>query len=95
MNNNKEIIYFCNCYYLMLDYDQSMHQIVEEFIEKESNEIVNELLKELQYIISTEDNQKREYILQVITKCDDMDIDFFTMEKILIDIYQEFMKQLE
>lgn len=38
-----EIIYFFDCYYLMLDYDETLKQIVNEFIEKETEKTTNKI----------------------------------------------------
>lgn len=87
-----KLIYFLNCYFLMIDYDESLKEIVNDYIQKENNNNIEILLEELKYIFekSNDENQYLDYILK---NSDEMNVDKFELRQILKKIYNEFNNQ--
>ena len=52
------LTYFCDCYYLMIDYDESLEEIVSEFIEKETEERVRNTINEIAAVLENKNEYK-------------------------------------
>lgn len=83
------IIYFCNCYLIMLDYEEELVDIVDDFIKKESNEKIIKLKNECQQALSFDKSNKVEEIKNIIINCVDLDIELDEMLEILEYIYNK------
>lgn len=83
------IIYFCDCYLIMLDYEEELVDIIVDFIKKETNEKVIQLKNECQQILSLDNSMKVEETKKIIINCADLDIESGEMLEILECIYNK------
>lgn len=81
------IIYFCDCYLIMLDYEEELVEIIGDFIKKETNEKIIQLKNECEEILSLENIMKVEEIKKIIINSADLDIEADEMLEILECIY--------
>ncbi len=88
------IVYFFNCYYLMLDYDESMSQIVAGYIEKEKDVLVKNIYDQMDCVLKAEINTRTYYLNEIISSCEEMDVRTDEMESIIKTVFEEFKKQL-
>ena len=58
------LTYFFDSYYLMIDYDQSLEEIVFEFIEKETEERVRNTINEIAAVLENKNEDILEYIIE-------------------------------
>lgn len=86
-----KLIYFFNCYFLMLDYDESLEEIVKSYMEKENDNNAKLLLEDLKYIFE-EDNKENEYLDHILENSDEMNVDKLELKEIIKEVYTEFMK---
>lgn len=89
MEQNNKIIYFFDSYYLMLDYDQTLKQIVNEFIENETEEATNEIISEMIEILNNTELQEKT-LSEIITNCIEMNTTPEQMIEIIKEIFNEF-----
>lgn len=82
------IIYFCDCYLVMLDYEEELIDIIGDFKKKEINEKLRQLKNECEEILSLDDIKKMEEIKKVIINCADLDIESDEMQEILEYVYK-------
>lgn len=81
------IIYFCDCYLIMLDYEEELVDIIGDFTKKETNEKIIQLKNECEEILSLENIMKVEEIKKIIINCADLDIEVDEMLEILECVY--------
>ena len=86
MKENK-LIYFLNCYFLMLDYNQSLEEIVKDYIEKESANNTKLLIDDLKYILEEDKDEDLEYILN---NSDEMNISKTELKEVIKEVYSCF-----
>ena len=68
------IIYFCDCYLIMLDYDEELIDIIGDFIKAENNELIVQLKDECREILSLENSIKVEEIKKIMMNSVTLDI---------------------
>lgn len=83
------IIYFCDCYLIMLDYEEELVDIIGDFIKKETNEKIIQLKNECKKILSLDNSMKVEETKKVIINCADLDVESDEMLEILECIYNK------
>lgn len=83
----KEVIYFCDCYLNMLDYDEAMEDIISEYYSKELKETVNEFKEECKAILSLPERDRELILNTIITGSKDLDITAEEMEDIIKEVY--------
>lgn len=86
------IIYFCDSYYLMIDYNETLEEIIKEFIDKETNELVENIINEMNMILKSKDEKTLKYILEkscVITTTKENLVDMIN------EIYDEFKRIID
>ncbi|MDU1315433.1 MAG: hypothetical protein E6940_15535 [Clostridium septicum] len=54
------IIYFCDCYLIMVDYEEELVEIIGDFTKKETNEKIIQLKNEYEEILSLDNIMKVE-----------------------------------
>ncbi|PJI10020.1 MULTISPECIES: hypothetical protein [Clostridium] len=89
MEQNNKIVYFFDSYYLMLDYDQTLNQIVIEFIENETEETTNEIIRQMKKVLNNTESQEKA-LNEIITNCIEMNTTPEKMIKIIREIFNEF-----
>ncbi|MCW6111079.1 hypothetical protein [Clostridium sporogenes] len=82
------IIYFCDCYLIMLDYEEELIDIIYDFKEKEIDEKVLMLKNECNEIINMNAKERIEEINRIITGCVDLDIEVSELQEIIKYIHQ-------
>lgn len=83
------VIYFCDCYLIMLDYEEELVDIIGDFVKKETDEKVIQLKNECKQILSLDNSIKVEETKKIITNCADLDIESGEMLEILEYIYNK------
>lgn len=81
------VIYFCDCYLIMLDYDDELVDIIKDFTKKETNEKIIQLKNECEEIFSLDNIMKVEEIKNIIINCADLDIEVDEIQGILECVY--------
>lgn len=89
MEQNNKIIYFFDSYYLMLDYDQTLNQIVNEFIENETEETTNEIISQMEKVLNDIELQEKN-LSEIITNCIEMNTTPGQMLEMIKEIFDEF-----
>ncbi|GAA0741802.1 hypothetical protein [Clostridium oceanicum] len=82
------IIYFCNCYLIMLDYEEELKDIICDFKRKEIVEKVIMLKKECGEILGINDKERIEQMNRIMVECLDLDIGVGEMKNILEYVYE-------
>lgn len=83
------IIYFCDCYLIMLDYEEELVDIIGDFAKKETNEKKINLKNECGEILSLDNVMKVEETKKIIINCADLDVEAEEMLEILEYIYKK------
>lgn len=86
-----KIIYFFNCYFLMLDYDEPLEKIVRDYIEKENDNNTKLLLNDLKYIFE-ENNNEEEYLNYILKNSDEMNVSKDELREIIRVLYSYLKK---
>ena len=81
------VIYFCDCYLIMLDYEEELVDIIGDFTKKETNEKIMQLKNECEEILSLDNIMKVEETKKIIINCADLDIEADEMLEILEGVY--------
>ncbi|NFA41508.1 hypothetical protein EXM65_02660 [Clostridium botulinum] len=81
------IIYFCDCYLIMLDYEEELADIIGDFAKKETNEKIIHLKNECGEILDLDNIMKVEETKKIIINCADLDIEVDEMLEILECVY--------
>lgn len=81
------IIYFCDCYLIMLDYEEELTDIIGDFAKKETNEKIIQLKNECGEILNLDNIMKVEETKKIIINCADLDIEVEEMLEILECVY--------
>ena len=83
------LTYFFDCYYLMIDYDQSLEEIVSEFIEKETEDRVINTISEIDQVIESKNEDILEYIIEksVVLSTDKEELKEFIQE--ISDVFKD------
>ncbi|WP_027634337.1 hypothetical protein [Clostridium hydrogeniformans] len=81
------IIYFCDCYLIMLDYEEELEDIIGDFAKKENNKKIIQLKNECEEILSLDNIMKVEETKKIIINCADLDIEVDEMLEILECVY--------
>lgn len=89
MEQDNKIIYFFDSYYLMLDYDQMLNQIVNEFIENETEETTNEIICQMEKVLNDIELQEKN-LSEIITNCIEMNTTPGQMLEMIKEIFHEF-----
>ncbi|URZ03973.1 hypothetical protein [Clostridium felsineum] len=89
MEKNNKLIYFFDSYYLMLDYDQELNEIVNEFIENETEETTNEIISQMDKILNSVESQE-DTLNEIITNCIEMNTTPEQILEIIKEIFNEF-----
>jgi hypothetical protein len=89
VEQNNKIIYFFDSYYLMLDYDQTLNQIVNEFIENETEETTNEIISQMEKVLNDIELQEKN-LSEIITNCIEMNTTPGQMLEMIKEIFDEF-----
>lgn len=58
------IIYFFECYYLLVGIDETFEEVMESFVKTESRENVDETLKEIKLLLDEKNDEYLQYILE-------------------------------
>ena len=58
------IIYFFECYYLLVGIDETFEEVMESFVRTESRENVDETLKEIKLLLDEKNDEYLQYILE-------------------------------
>ena len=82
------IIYFCDCYLIMLDYEEELKDVINDFKKKEIDEKVIMLKNECSEILKMNDKERIAEMKRIIISCADLDIEVSEMKEILEYIYQ-------
>lgn len=80
---NETILYFCNSYLLMLNYYESLEEVISDFYGKETEEIVEKLKEECSSLLKLDDEDKKHEIKEVISNIRYLDIKPSEMEDVL------------
>ena len=80
------INYFCNGYLIMLDYDQTLEQVIEDYNRKETNSTKQKLKEELTYVLALPQNEKKKLLENIIMETIYFDIKEKEFEDILIQL---------
>jgi DNA-binding transcriptional regulator YhcF (GntR family) len=83
------IVYFCDCYLMMLDYDEELESIVQDFVKKENPNMIIKLKEECKNLLTMTNQEKNEWIEKIIEKCVNLDISIREMNDILEYIYRK------
>lgn len=83
------VIYFCDCYLIMLDYEEELVDIIGDFVKKETDGKAIQLKNECKQILSLDNSIKVEETKKIITNCADLDIESGEMLEILEYIYNK------
>lgn len=86
-----KLIYFFNCYFLMLDYDEPLEKIVRDYIEKENDNNTKLLLNDLKYIFE-ENNNEEEYLNYILKNSDEMNVSKDELREIIRVLYSYLKK---
>ena len=86
-----KIIYFFNCYFLMLDYDEPLEKIVRDYIEKENDNNTKLLLNDLKYIFE-ENHNEEEYLNYILKNSDEMNVSKDELREIIRVLYSYLKK---
>ena len=81
------IIYFCDCYLIMLDYEEELEDIIGDFAKKETNKKIIKLKNECEEILSLDNIMKVKETKKIIKNCADLDIEADEMLEILECVY--------
>lgn len=79
----KKILYYLDCYYRMTDYDETLSKIVSDFITDETNDSVQELVKQCKAILTLPEEERITVMQHIIKKASDLDIGVNELESIL------------
>ena len=80
---NETILYFCNSYLLMLNYYESLEEVISDFYGKESGESVERLKNECSTLLEMNPEEKKREIKEVISNIRYLDIKPSEMENVL------------
>ncbi|OOM16370.1 hypothetical protein [Clostridium saccharobutylicum] len=94
MEQYNKIIYFFDSYYLMLDYNQTLNQIVNEFIENETEETTNEIISQMDKALNDIELQEKT-LSEIITNCIEMNTTPEQMFEMIKEIYYEFKSKIK
>ena len=83
------IIYFCDCYLIMLDYEEELVDIIGDFRKKETNEKIIKLKNECKQVLSLDESIKVEVTKNIMLNCADLDIESDEILEILECIYNK------
>lgn len=86
-----KLIYFFNCYFLMLDYDEPLEKIVRDYIEKENDNNTKLLLNDLKYIFE-ENHNEEEYLNYILKNSDEMNVSKDELREIIRVLYSYLKK---
>ena len=92
-----KLIYFFNCYFLMLDYDEPLEKIAKytglsiEDIEKENDNNTKLLLNDLKYIFE-ENHNEEEYLNYILKNSDEMNVSKDELREIIRVLYSYLKK---
>lgn len=73
----------------MLDYDQTLNQIVNEFVENETEETTNEIIRQMKEVLNNTESQEKA-LSEIITNCIEMNTTLGQMIQIIREIFNEF-----
>lgn len=71
---NETILYFCNSYLLMLNFYESLDEVLSDFYGKETHDVIEKLKDECNSILDLEENEKRRTIKEIISNIRYLDI---------------------
>ena len=80
---NEAILYFCNSYLLMLDFYETLDEVISDFYGKETADNIEKLKEESSVLLKLEPEEKKSEIKEVISNIRYLDIKPSEMEEIL------------
>lgn len=80
---NETILYFCNSYLLMLNFYESLEEVISDYYGKEPEENLERLKEECINILNLEPEEKKKEIKQIISNIKYLDIKHDEMEDVL------------
>ncbi|MHC1748001.1 MAG: hypothetical protein AB9856_06355 [Cellulosilyticaceae bacterium] len=83
------VIYFCDCYLIMLDYEEELVDIISNFIKKETSEKIIQLKNECEEVLGLDNIMKVKETKKIIINCADLDIESDEILEILECIYKK------
>lgn len=83
---NETVLYFCNSYLLMLDFYESLDEVLSDFYGKETPYVVEKLKDECSRILALEQEDKKKTIKEVTSNIRYLDVKPSEMENILMTI---------
>ena len=86
------IIYFFECYYLVVGIDETFEEVMKSFIKKESRENVQETLKEIKLLL---DEKNAEYLQYILDTNNEVKTSKEVLLKILDNIYKGLKVNLD
>ena len=69
------VLYFCNCYLIMLDYDKTIDEVIIDFINNEPKQTIDELYNECNVILNANKGIQENEVQKIISNANDLDID--------------------
>ncbi len=69
------VLYFCNCYLIMLDYDKTIDEVIIDFINNEPKQTIDELYNECNVILNANKEIQENEVQKIISNANDLDID--------------------
>ena len=85
---SSNISYFCECYLIMLDYDEELEDIVKEFIENETDDKIAELRSECKDILDLNEMMRGGEIKEILSNSIALDIESDDMIQIIEFLYK-------
>lgn len=77
------ILYFCNSYLLMLNYYESLDEVISDFLGKETEENVENLKDECRSILKLSGDEKDSELKEIISKIKYLNLSVLELDDIL------------
>lgn len=87
------LIYFCDSYYLMIDYDESLEEIVSQFIKAETPQLLKDTISEMSIILKNKKEKDLNYILEKSSVINTSEEDLLNMIKEIYDAFQKIINK--
>ena len=87
------LIYFCDSYYLMIDYYESLEEIVSQFIKAETPQLLEDTISEMSIILKNKEDKDLNYILEKSSVINTPKEDLLKMIKEIYDAFQKIINK--
>lgn len=87
------LIYFSDSYYLMIDYDESLEEIVSQFIKAETTQLLKDTISEMSIILKNKEDKDLNYILEKSSVINTPKEDLLNMIKEIYDAFQKIINK--